>query len=56
MPKASADKISLIIPVFNEAPAVVAAEAAAACCAPKAPVTRGKPLTIGVKSSGSGCC
>lgn len=44
------------IPVFNEAPAAVAAEAASACCAPKAPVTRGKPLDIGVKSSGSGCC
>lgn len=41
------------IPVFNEA----ASDAAAtACCAPKAPVTRGKPLNIGVKSNGSGCC
>jgi len=44
------------IPVFNEAPAAVADEAPSACCAPKAPVTRGKPLAIGVKSSGSGCC
>lgn len=41
------------IPVFNES----ASDAAAtACCAPKAPVTRGKPLNIGVKSNGSGCC
>ena len=39
------------IPVFNEA-----ASGGAACCAPQAPVTRGKPLNIGVKSSGSGCC
>ncbi|MBT9515721.1 MAG: glyoxalase/bleomycin resistance/dioxygenase family protein [Methyloversatilis discipulorum] len=39
------------IPVFNEA-----ASGGAACCAPEAPVTRGKPLNIGVKSSGSGCC
>ncbi|MBL8469114.1 ArsI/CadI family heavy metal resistance metalloenzyme [Methyloversatilis discipulorum] len=37
------------IPVFNEA-----ASGGAACCAPEAPVTRGKPLNIGVKSSG--CC
>jgi catechol 2,3-dioxygenase-like lactoylglutathione lyase family enzyme len=51
------------IPVFNEA-ATTAAEGSA-CCAPKspgaqsAPVTRGKPLSIGIKStggSGSGCC
>ena len=35
------------IPVFNEA-----ASGGAACCAPEAPVTRGKPLNIGVKSSG----
>lgn len=41
------------IPVFNEA---ASDEAATACCAPKAPVTRGKPLNIGVKSNGSGCC
>ena len=39
------------IPVFNEA-----ASGGAACCAPEAPVTRGKPLNIGVKTSGSGCC
>ena len=39
------------IPVFNEA-----ASGGAACCAPQAPVTRGKPLNIGVKTSGSGCC
>ncbi len=39
------------IPVFNEA-----AGTAAASCEPKAPVTRGKPLPFGVKSSGSGCC
>jgi catechol 2,3-dioxygenase-like lactoylglutathione lyase family enzyme len=49
------------IPVFNEAAREAAApvtESAAgqACCAPKAPVTRGKPLGIGVKSPGSGCC
>lgn len=49
------------IPVFNEAAqeaAVPVTEPVAdsACCAPKAPVTRGKPLGIGVKSSGSGCC
>ena len=43
------------IPVFSEAPAA-AADTASACCAPKAPVTRGKPLAIAVKSSGSGCC
>lgn len=51
------------IPVFNES----AAEPAegSACCAPaapaaqSAPVTRGKPLSIGIKSTGStgsGCC
>ena len=39
------------IQVFNEA-----ASGGAACCAPQAPVTRGKPLNIGVKTSGSGCC
>ena len=39
------------IPVFNEA-----ASGGAACCAPETPVTRGKPLNIGVKTSGSGFC
>lgn len=39
------------IPVFNEM-----AAGGAACCAPQAPVVRGKPLDIGVKVSGSGCC
>jgi catechol 2,3-dioxygenase-like lactoylglutathione lyase family enzyme len=45
------------IPVFNES-AQTAGEGSA-CCAPKAPVTRGKPLAIGVKTTGttgSGCC
>lgn len=51
------------IPVFNESAATPAE--GSACCAPRAPdapsapVTRGKPLSIGIKStgsSGSGCC
>ena len=51
------------IPVFNESAATPAE--GSACCAPKspgaqsAPVTRGKPLSIDIKStgsSGSGCC
>ncbi|MBP6095498.1 MAG: glyoxalase/bleomycin resistance/dioxygenase family protein [Methyloversatilis sp.] len=49
------------IPVFNEAAQeagipVAEATAGSACCAPRAPVARGKPLGIGVKGSGSGCC
>ena len=49
------------IPVFNEAVQEAAvpvpeSTAGSACCAPGAPVTRGKPLGIGVKSPGSGCC
>jgi hypothetical protein len=49
------------IPVFNEAAhaaevPVPDSNADSACCAPRAPVTRGKPLGIGVKGSGSGCC
>ena len=35
---------------------VAEATAGSACCAPRAPVARGKPLGIGVKGSGSGCC
>lgn len=49
------------IPVFNEAAQeaelpVTGATASSACCAPKAPVTRGKPLDIDVKNPGSSCC
>jgi catechol 2,3-dioxygenase-like lactoylglutathione lyase family enzyme len=39
------------IPVFNEAAS--AQPSASACCAP---TTRGKPIGIPVKSSGSSCC
>lgn len=49
------------IPVFNEAAqeagvSVTESTAASACCAPKTPVTRGKPLSVGVKRPDSGCC
>ncbi len=40
------------IPVFNEA----SSASAEACCTPEAPVTRGKPLGIAIKTPGSGCC
>ena len=40
------------IPVFNEA----SSASAEACRTPEAPVTRGKPLGIAIKTPGSGCC
>lgn len=40
------------IPVFNEA----SSASAEACCTPEAPVARGKPINIAIKTPGSGCC